>query len=328
MKWIGLVRAVGIVMRRYIGVALLLYSSALLAQAPKEVTILMGSSIYQSPMFVADAKGFFKAAGVDAKVIQMVSGAEAMDSFRAGQGDILMAGDFPSARLWALDKEMIGIAAAVSDEEVPVVVGTKELRQASDLKGKRVATRVGSTFEFFLYRYLASANLRKEDIKLVNLDAPEMVVALDKGEIDAFLWNEPFGMRARAVSGDRVHVLANGKGFFTEWILLSVRRKWADANRSTVTAVLRGLDQANRFIRENRPEATAIIMRYTKIEKPVVDALLPMFRFDVSYTKKLRDDLDAMAGFMMERGALPKHIDWATQFDPSFLKAVRPDLVE
>ena len=178
----------------------------------------------------------------------------------------------------------------------------------------------------FLYRYLASANLTKEDIKLINLDAPEMVVALDRGEIDAFLWNEPFGMKAREISGDRVHVLANGKGFFTEWILLSARRKWAEQNRSTIVAVLRGLDRASRFAKQNPSEAGAIIARYTKLEKPVVDKLLPLFNYDVSY-EEMRSDLDAMTTFMMD-GSLKKPIDWQNQFDGSFLKAVRPDLVE
>ena len=313
---------------QYLGLSLLFLGLNAPAQTPKDVTILMGSSVYQAPMFIADAEGYFKAEGVNARIIQMVSGAEAMDTFRAGRGDFLMAGDFPSVRLWSLDSEMVGIAALVSDEEVPVIVAKRELRRAADLRGKRVATRVGSTFEFFLYRYLASANLTKEDIKLINLDAPEMVVALDRGEIDAFLWNEPFGMKAREISGDRVHVLANGKGFFTEWILLSARRKWAEQNRSTIVAVLRGLDRASRFAKQNPSEAGAIITRYTKLEKPVVDKLLPLFNYDVSYTKKMRSDLDAMTTFMMERGSLKKPIDWQNQFDGSFLKAVRPDLVE
>jgi len=327
-RFIETITRIPLMFATWFAISVLLCTPTVTFAQAKDITILMGSSIYQSPMFVADAKGFFKAAGINAKVIQMVSGAEAMDSFRAGQGEVLMAGDFPSVKLWGLDNEMIGIAGVVSDDEVPVVVGRRDLKSPADLKGKRVATRLGSTFEFFLYRYLASAKLGKADITLINLDAPEMVVALDKGEIDAFLWNEPFGIKARDVSGDRVHVITNGEGFFTEWILLSVRRKWANENRSTVTAVLRALDQANRFIRENRPEATAIIMRYTKIEKPVLDALLPMFRFDVSYTKKMRDDLDAMSAFMIERGALPKAVDWRNQFDGSFVKAVRPDLVD
>lgn len=315
---------------RYLGLSLLLFglNTLALAQAPKDITILMGSSVYQTPMFVADAEGYFKAEGVNVTIIQMASGAAAMDSFRAGQGDILMAGDFPSVKLWSLDKEMVGISAIVSDDEVPVIVGRRELQRPSDLRGKRVSTKVGSTFEFFLYRYLASENLGKEDIKLINLDPPELVVALDKGEIDAFVWNEPYGIRAREISGDRVHVITTGKGFFTEWILLSARREWADQNRDTVSGVLRALDRASKFAREHPPKASAIVTRYTRLEKQAVDELLPLFHFEVSYTKKMRNDLDAMTSFMMERGSLTKPIDWRSQFDASFLKAARPDLVE
>lgn len=298
------------------------------AAGPKDITIFMGSAIQQSSVFIAAEEGYFKAQGLNATVTQFSTGAEAMDSFRAGQGDILMTGDFPSMKLWSLDPQMIGFAAVVSDDEIPVVVAKSDIRGVQDLRGKRVATKLGSTFEVFTYRYLATGGLGKSDVKIVDLNPPEMVIALDKGEIDAFAWNEPFGMKSREFSGDRVRVLANGKGIFTEWILLCVRKQWAEQHRDTMTALLRALDQANKLIREKPTNAAALITKATKIARPVVDALLPKFNFDISYTKKMRDDMDRMAGFMIERKVLAGQIDWKNHFDASYLRTVRPDLVD
>ena len=118
---------------QYLGLSLLLLGLNAPAQTPKDVTILMGSSVYQAPMFIADAEGYFKAEGVKHGSFRWFQGQKPW-TLPAGRGDFLMAGDFPSVRLWSLDSEMVGIAALVSDEEVPVIVAKRELRRAADLE--------------------------------------------------------------------------------------------------------------------------------------------------------------------------------------------------
>lgn len=60
-----------------------------------------------------------------------------------------------------------------------------------DLKGKRVATGVGSAAHFALLGALESEGLSERDIKLVPMEVSEMAKALDEERIDAFSAWEP-----------------------------------------------------------------------------------------------------------------------------------------
>src|SRR5438552_13014049 len=89
-----------------------------------------------------------------------------------------------------------GSAAMFFDSEDLRNVGKKEINAPGDLRGRKVATRIGSTGEFLLYRYLASGGLSPSDVTIVDLAPPDMVVALVHGDIDAFAWLAPFTTRA------------------------------------------------------------------------------------------------------------------------------------
>lgn len=297
------------------------------AATPKRVTIFTGANVHFAPFYIADAKGYFKAEGVDATVIPFSSGAAAVEAFRAGRGEIVEAGDFPSMKLWALG-DAVGVAAALWSDDNAVVVAKREIQRAADLRGKRVATKLGATHEFFLYKYLASGGLGKEDVKVMDLPPPEQIIALDKGEIDAFAWDQQGARKSIEVSGDRVHVLATGKGYFREWVVVSANPQWARENREALVRVLRAVRRANQLIKEQPAEARAITVRVSGVDPRVVDSLFPILKFVLEYTKVFRADMDAMAGFMIGLKALAKPIDWNMQFDASFLKAVDPALVE
>lgn len=297
------------------------------AGTPKKVTIFTGSYINFTPIFIADSNGYFKAEGLDATVIRFTSGAEAVEAFRSGQGHLVLSGDFPAMKLWALG-DAVGIAPTMWNVDNVTIVTKREIRRAADLRGKRLGTRLGSTLEFFVYKYLASAGMGPKDITIVNLAPPEQIIALDKGEIDALAWDQLSAMKASQVSGDRVHLLTTGKGYFREWLVLSANQRWAQENREAVVAVLRAIRRANQFINERPAEAEATVAQYTKIEPSLLQRFFHIYKYDLTFTKGFRTDMEAMADFMVGQRALPKPIDWNAHFDASFLRAVDPVLVE
>ena len=128
--------------------------------ADTKVQIFCGTDEHWVPFQVAKAKGYFKDEGLDVDVTVFTTGATATEAFRAGRGDFVSAGDLPSAAMWQ-SGNVIGLAPLSSDTDIFGIVGRKEINSPADLRGRKVATRLGSTGEFLLDRYLAAGGLAR-----------------------------------------------------------------------------------------------------------------------------------------------------------------------
>ena len=145
--------------------------------ADPKIRIFSGTDEHWVPLQVAKTKGYFAAQGLDAEVTVFTTGAAATEAFRAGRGDFISAGDLPSAAMWK-SGNVIGLAPMSSDTEIFGIVGKKDINSPKDLRGRKVATALGSTGEFLLYRYLASGGVSPSEVNIVGLAPPEMVISL------------------------------------------------------------------------------------------------------------------------------------------------------
>src|SRR5437588_6899689 len=224
--------------------------------ADPKVRIFSGTDEHWVQFQVAKAKGFFKDEGLDAEITVFTTGATATEAFRAGRGDFISAGDLPSIAMWKTGN-VVGLAPLSSDTEIFGIVGKSNIGSPADLRGRKVATRMGSTGEFLLYRYLASGGISPSNLSIVDLAPPDMVLALVHGDIDAFAWLAPFTTRAISTGKD-IKLITSARGLANNRIVLSVTRSFAHQNAKLVTAVLRATHRATEFVRSNPEEATKI----------------------------------------------------------------------
>jgi ABC-type nitrate/sulfonate/bicarbonate transport system substrate-binding protein len=293
--------------------------------ADPKVRIFSGTDEHWVQLQVAKAKGFFAAEGLDAEVTVFTTGTTATEAFRAGRGDFISAGDLPSTAMWKTG-HAVGIAPMSSDTEIFGIVGKSDIRSPSDMRGRKVATRMGSTGEFLLYRYLASGNVMPSEVNIVDLAPPEMVLSLVHGNIDAFAWLAPFTTRAMS-TGTNIKLISSAKGLANNRITLSVTKSMRDQNPELVTKIVRVVHRATEFTRANPEEATQI---WAKAVQGDVKQSLPVVRL-INYDMKLDDafvnDMNELAKFMTQKGALKEPINWSTDFDTSFLRRIDPALV-
>jgi ABC-type nitrate/sulfonate/bicarbonate transport system substrate-binding protein len=185
---------------------------------------------------------------------------------------------------------------------------------------------MGSTGEFLLYRYLASGNVAPSEVTIIDLAPPEMVLSLVHGDIDAFAWLAPFTTRAIS-TGTNIKLISSAKGLANNRIVLSVTKSLRDQKPDLVTKVARAVQRATEFTRANPEEATQI---WAKAVQGDVKQSLPVVRL-ISYDMKLDDafvaDMNELAKFMMQKGALKQPIDWRTDMDTTFLRQLDPALV-
>jgi ABC-type nitrate/sulfonate/bicarbonate transport system substrate-binding protein len=293
--------------------------------ADPKVQIFSGTDEHWVPLQVAKAKGFFAAEGIDADVTVFTTGATATEAFRAGRGDFISAGDLPSAAMWRTGN-VIGIAPMSSDTDIFGIVGKSEIDAPKDLRGRKVATRMGSTGEFLLYRYLASGNVVPSEVNILDLAPPEMVLSLVHGNVDAFAWLAPFTTRAISTGKD-IKLISSAKGLANNRIVLSVSKSFRDQKPDLVVKVTRAVHRAIEFTRTNPEEATQI---WAIAVQGDVKQSLPVVQL-ISYGMKLDDafvnDMNELAKFMVQKGALRQPIDWGADVDVKFLRQVDPSLV-
>ena len=309
-------------------VALFISGSAIAAPKKSEYLYFVGSTPHYTPMVIATEKGYFKEYGLNVKIKTFTSGGMAAQSFMAGQGDFVCTGDWPAARMWETAKETIGLHQISALSELNVMVTRSDITKGNQLKGKRLGYFLGTASEFMATKFLTSYGLTLDDVTLKNIPPTEMVVALDRGDLDGFAVWQPFGWRALKISGKKVHILTTGVGLFTSHMMVSTKRELVQTDPDACVAEIRGIMKAMDFMKNNLDESTRIVADFFRIPFDDVKRFILGMDFGVAYSKKMRNDMNEVTGFMIKKGKGKGPIDWQNSFSPQFLKTVNPKYVE
>ncbi len=254
------------------------------------------------------------------ELTKFASGATAVDAFRAGRGDLVVAGDLPSLRLW--QQGGIAICPEANYGDLNVVVAKKFVTKPADLRNKKLGTLIGSTSEYLAKSYLASGGVDHKEVTFINLTPPGMVTGLVRGDIDAFACFQPFGWRA--VDADPgSHILTTTAPYFQEWLIVNTTPEFAKSHQAELVAFLRGMENAGKWLQQNRDEATKIIAKNLGMDDTnTVARMLQNIDWNISYTGRFRSDIERLGKFF----DLP--IDWRKTFDPEPLARLGPSYVQ
>jgi sulfonate transport system substrate-binding protein len=294
-----------------------------LAQSPKfaKTSVFIGTTPQFSNVIVGVEKGFFLKEGLPVELTNFTSGAAAVDAFRTGNGGLVVAGDFPSLRVWNQGGG-IGICPQASYDQLSLIVARKTITKPEDFKGKKVGVLLGSTSEYFIRLYLAKAGMQYSDIEAINLRPAEMVTGIVRGDIDAFVIWEPFGWTAEKASPD-VRILTTAKGFFHEWEMVTTSKEYAAAHPAELVAFLKGLDAAGKWIPQNLDESAQVIATSLRIDDVTIPRrMIEVIDWNISYTSAFRGDMDRLGTFLNIKP------DWGAMFEPKFLAELGPSYVQ
>ena len=187
---------------------------------------------------------------------------------------------------------------------------------------------LGTTSEFFAAKYLDAHGISLKDVTFKNINPAEMVVALDRGDIDGFTIWQPFGWRAEEVSGKKVHTLSTGKGFFTEYMVTSARKSLLKDDPDAVAAVIKCTQQGADYVTSHVDEAAQIVGAHFKIPVDQVKQMIVVQNFDPTYDADFRKSMDELNAFMTSKGMSKETVNWSKDFDPGGLKSVDGSLAK
>ncbi|MGH7119260.1 MAG: ABC transporter substrate-binding protein, partial [Acetobacteraceae bacterium] len=211
--------------------------------APRKSELTFGfdeTSSWGTIGMIAEAEKTFTKAGADVRARTFGTGSETRDAMVAGRVDIGVLGGTPFI-FGAAEGDLIAIAMAMyAGGSNSVVAGIKSgLKSVKDLKGRRVASQVGTTTNYvFVNKILPAYGLTQSEIHLVNMPEKDQVAALAAGSVDAFANVEPFPSIAQV---DHIGtVLVDYSRFDMMPVVVAARRPIVEREPEAIVAFLRG----------------------------------------------------------------------------------------
>ncbi|WP_419874520.1 aliphatic sulfonate ABC transporter substrate-binding protein [Candidatus Pristimantibacillus sp. PTI5] len=159
--------------------------------------------------YLVEEKGFFEKHGVDVKLEFFPVYSDSLQAIAAGKVDA--NSQTLSDSLAPLSKGIGLKAVLVNDNSFggDAIVSKPDIQSIKDLKGKTVATELGTVDHFLLLTALAENGMDEKDIKYVNMTVNDAGPAFISGNTDASVLWEPF--QTTAVKQGKGKVLYSSK---------------------------------------------------------------------------------------------------------------------
>ena len=229
--------------------------------------------------FYADARGFFRKHGIEAKIVVLpdpgaVAAAVVAGDAKFGPSDI---GGLMLGKSHGLPVKLVAPGATyqrLHPTAALVSAQGKRFVRARDLVGRRIGVdRTGSIAHVALLKWLKRGGVRADAVELSYHAFPDMIGLLTRGKIDAAILPEPFLTQARQ-RGSRLVAPVFQSVCTTDCLLTGwVARK--DVDRTLAARFRNAIQEAAVWAnnRENDAASGAILARYTKLGATVIRSM-------------------------------------------------------
>ena len=317
-------------MRTLVALLMLALTGAAPAQGLKKLTLFGQPSVNNDAIWMALEHGYFKEQGLEVDYRVFPSGTTAFQTFRTGQGDIVMTGDLPSVQYFFNNPGQYQTFAAIErDAKGYVVIARKDVRKPQDLVGKPVATRVGSTGSWFISEYLSKNGVDPKSVPVKNLDTQLLPAALCKGDIAAFFIWQPIGSRTLEICPNDAHQLSTGEGYIQGYLVAGARPEFLSSpdGADKVVRFLRAVMKGRAKAEADFPAVAAFAAKtYSLSEKATKDQWDTNIR-PIALDKVYYDDFCSLSKWAQGAGLTTQPVDFSKLTWPSGLRTIDPKLV-
>ena len=294
------------------------------SQEKKVINIAYQNS--SKTVLLAKAKGWFEEEfgkdGIEVKYGLFLSGPPMMEAFSAGRMDFATTGDMPpvSSRAAGVDVKIIGNAGREVGGSKLLVPVNSAVKSVQELKGKKVATQVGSGSHHFLVLLLQKNGLTANNINLVNLPASDWQNALVSGNVDAVSTWEPWSTSLQKANAGKA--IINSKGIKDSPSVYLVRNAFAVKNPDLVKRFLKVNRRAMDYIKQNPDEAVEIVSKETKLPAASLIDSYKATEWTVRISNEDKNSFRQVKDFLRERSVIKKDFDIETLFDLSYVESL------
>ncbi len=140
---------------------------------------------------IADQKGFFKKEGVDVKLVWFPAYTDSLNAFAAQKVDA-------NCQTWGdtmgpLAQGIAAKAVVVNDISYgnDAMIAQPGIKSVKELKGKKVATELGTVDHFLMLKALEANGMTEKDVQFVNIKVQDCPAAMISKQVDAAVVWEP-----------------------------------------------------------------------------------------------------------------------------------------
>lgn len=268
---------------------------------------------------IAVNKNMFAAEGVLVKALLFNNGPGCSEALFTGAVDVATMGD--TAALMAVsrvaDMRIIASHGAGESRHRIIVPANSSIKQVTDLKGKRVGVKKGTSTHGGFLALLAAKGLKPSELKLLELDPDTMPEALSAGSLDAFVASEPTPSLAEQRGGRELATLA---GLGNNYPLLILVKTATMQNRDgELHRFLRALAKAEQFIKQHPAETAVILSKETGLTPEMTNRAMKRHSYRLQLDSATMESLNKTALFLKEQKKLSKLPDLSSITTRQFL---------
>ena len=291
------------------------------------MTVGIQTSPAMTLVMVAEDEGYFEKAGVEVELKEFTAGKFALQAFLGGSLDLAVSGEVP-VTLSTLQGNKFRVIAQVVEKTINEcrVVARKEAgldtaEKYFGAKKRKLATSFGGGPEFFTYNFLNKHGIGGSQVELISQKPEDMPAALSNGSVDAISIFDPFARLGEVQMGEKGQTFADAD-IYSELYVVDVMPATLESKPGELRSFIQGLVNAQVFIREHPEESKQVLIKYTKLDKKIVDDIWGNFVFKTALTPLFLEYTAAEAKWAIAKGTFP-----AGTPVPDFRAVVYPDLL-
>lgn len=267
-------------------------SETLLAQKLEKIKVAYHPNFGGASAVITGIKeGYFKENGLDIELVKFTSGPPEIAAMISGDIQIGYIGF--GAHTLAVD----GRVEIIATDGVAVREGIRTrkstgIKTVEDLKGKTLATQLGTSGETMVAQVLNGSNIERKDIKLLNMEIPVAIAAFLSNKVDTIAVWPPYTIQIDERLGDELVIIkGDGKDDDVEstasWI---VTPKYLKENRDIVVRFTKALYKSMDYRKENIDKVSEYVAELIGIDLDMV--LKEKYSSDWMYRNRAKQYLE------------------------------------
>ncbi len=273
------------------------------------------------PMYVADAQGYFKDAGLKVEFVPVASAAERDQVMQSGQVDG-MINDLTSTVLYNKDAQKIAVVrfarTASADKPQFSLLVSKDsgITTPAQLKGIEIGISQNTVIDYLTQRILENAGLTADEIKSINVPAiPDRLQLLNEGKLKAAVLPEPAATLAE--QGGAVRVIDDSSLPSVGTSEISFSMNTLKNKPETVKKFLAAIEKATTDVNNEPTKWDSLLSDKKLVPAPLIGKYaLPKFpTASVPSEAQLKD----VMAWMIARGLIKQEVPYGQLVDSSYL---------
>jgi len=228
--------------------------------------------------------------GISVEWSEFTSGPPLLEALGAGALDFGATGDVPPLFAQAANGNLLYVGQYKGSPEGSAILVRKDspIQTLSDLKGKKVAFKRGSSAHNVTVKALRKGGLTVDDIQALDLAPPDASAAFKTGAIDAWSIWDPYLAIAEADPDTRI--LATARGIVDSFSYFLANGDFTKDNPQVIVDVIDELAKVGTAAQANLDDTVAALAAITGVSADITRVTLTRPDFDLGGVSTISDD--------------------------------------